>query len=411
MMERAGNDAFNEEEFKTGGNGGGALHGLNVWNAGQDLDVPSPRGWLLGNTFCREFLSSLLGNGGVGKSALRILQAIAVATGRELTGEHVFERVRVLLISLEDSIVELRRRVLAARLHYDVALQELDGWLFLAAPGASAGKLMTIDQRGRAIVGELTAHLETEIVTKHIGLLMLDPFVKTHGIPENDNNAMDGVAQLLTDLAARYNIAVDAPHHISKGAAEPGNADRGRGASAIVNAGRLVYTATTMQAEEAAAFGISEEQRRDYFRIDHGKVNITRGSKPASWFHLIGVPLGNATTIYPSGDEVHTVEPWKPPSVWADLSNDPINQILNAIEGGLGDGNFYTSANNTAGERTAWRVVKRFAPDKTDSQARQMIATWIQTGLLITFDYTNPKTRRNVLGLKVDATKRPGTKV
>jgi hypothetical protein len=37
-----------------------APHGLNVWNAGRDFELPSPRGWLLGNSFCREFLSSLL---------------------------------------------------------------------------------------------------------------------------------------------------------------------------------------------------------------------------------------------------------------------------------------------------------------------------------------------------------------
>jgi hypothetical protein len=46
----------------------------------------SSRGWLLGNALCRKLISSLLGNGGVGKSALRYLQAISLATGCELTG-------------------------------------------------------------------------------------------------------------------------------------------------------------------------------------------------------------------------------------------------------------------------------------------------------------------------------------
>jgi hypothetical protein len=39
--------------------------GLGVWDAGDDVGLPPPRGWLLGNTFCRKFLSSLLGDGGV----------------------------------------------------------------------------------------------------------------------------------------------------------------------------------------------------------------------------------------------------------------------------------------------------------------------------------------------------------
>jgi hypothetical protein len=41
------------------------------WDAGDDDQIPPPRGWLLGTSFCRGFASSLLGDGGVGKTALR----------------------------------------------------------------------------------------------------------------------------------------------------------------------------------------------------------------------------------------------------------------------------------------------------------------------------------------------------
>jgi AAA domain len=158
---------------------------LGVWNAGRDVELPPPRGWLLGNSFCRRLMSSLLGTGGVGKSALRCLQAISLATGRNLTGEHVFRRTRVLIISLEDDADELRRRVLAARLHHGVAAEELDGWLFLAAPGGNAGKLMTQDARtGRLTTGELAAHIEAVVAQHDIGLVILDPYVKAHSIPE-----------------------------------------------------------------------------------------------------------------------------------------------------------------------------------------------------------------------------------
>ena len=59
--------------------------GLNEWDAGDDTDPPPPREWLLGNAFCRRFLSSLLGDGGVGKAPLRVAQAMALVTGRPLT--------------------------------------------------------------------------------------------------------------------------------------------------------------------------------------------------------------------------------------------------------------------------------------------------------------------------------------
>src|SRR5262249_23124123 len=207
--------------------------GLGEWNAGQDVDPPPPRGWLLGNSFCRRNLSSLLGGGGTGKTALRYLQAMALATGRNLTGEHVFQRARVLIISLEDDAAELRRRILAARLHHNVLLHELDGWLFLAAPGSSAGKLMAPDPRsGTPIVGELAANIEAAITRNGIGLVILDPLIKAHSLDENRNVEMDAVVQLLTNLAAKLDIALDLPHHVSKGPSEPGNANRGRGASA-----------------------------------------------------------------------------------------------------------------------------------------------------------------------------------
>jgi hypothetical protein len=89
----------------------------DVLDAGDDIDPPSPREWLLGNVFCREFLSSLFGDGGVGKTALRYAQYMSLALGRPLTDEHIFQRCRILIISLEDSDKELRRRIWALRLH------------------------------------------------------------------------------------------------------------------------------------------------------------------------------------------------------------------------------------------------------------------------------------------------------
>ena len=76
-----------------------------LWDAGDDdytTTIP-PRGWLLGNTFCRQFLSSLIADGGVGKTALKVAQLLSLAANRKLTDEHIFQRCRVLLVFLEDS--------------------------------------------------------------------------------------------------------------------------------------------------------------------------------------------------------------------------------------------------------------------------------------------------------------------
>jgi len=185
--------------------------GLGEWNAAGDVEPPPPRGWLLGNSFCRGFISSLIGDGGVGKTALRYLQYLALATNCPFTGEHVFQRSRVLIVSLEDDADELRRRVLAARLHYNIPLSELDGWLFLAAPGAAAGKLKSMNEKGQIIDGQLKARLEAAIAGHRIDLVALDPFVKSHSIDENANMAIDTVAQLLSDLAANTTSPLTCP--------------------------------------------------------------------------------------------------------------------------------------------------------------------------------------------------------
>ena len=75
---------------------------LNIWDAGDDdYNIP-PREWLLGNTFCKKFLSLLIADGGVGKTALRIAQIASLVTGRSITGEHVFRRCRALILSFKD---------------------------------------------------------------------------------------------------------------------------------------------------------------------------------------------------------------------------------------------------------------------------------------------------------------------
>src|SRR5262249_46349805 len=159
-------------------------------------------------------------------------------------------------------------RILAARLHHGIELSEVRGWLFLAAAGKNVGKLMTLDKKGCSRRGTLADLLEATIVKRKIDLISLDPFVKTHAVDENMNKQVDEVVGVLTELAIKHDIAVAIPHHTSKGPADPGNASRGRGASSMKDAGRLIYTLTTMTAEEAQAFGIDEDQRRLLVRMD-----------------------------------------------------------------------------------------------------------------------------------------------
>ena len=42
----------------------------------------------------------------------------------------------------------------------------------------------------------------------------LDPLVKAIGVSENDNTLVDMAIQILTDLADKYDVAIDLLHHV-----------------------------------------------------------------------------------------------------------------------------------------------------------------------------------------------------
>jgi hypothetical protein len=399
-----GAEKFREDGgARVNGKEAGPAGDLDEWDAGDDPGFIPPRQWLLANQFCRTFISSVVAAGGGGKTALRLLQFISLALGRSLCGQHVFRRCRVLLISLEDDRDELQRRIKAILDHYGIKRSELKGWLFCATPRLA--KLAVMTGKARAI-GPLERWIRKAIERRKPDLVSLDPFIKTHSLEENDSGDMDFVCDLLARIAVEFNIAVDSPHHVHKGQVTPGDADSGRGSSGIRDAGRLVYTLVPMSEDEAKAFNISPDVRWSYVRLDSSKVNIVaRGGKPM-WFHIIGMPIGNATDEYPNGDTVQVVEPWTPPSAWADTTPDGLNAILTNIDRGMSNGQRFSNA-PAAGERAVWPAVQRAYPRKAEAQCREIVNAWLATGLLYSTDYDDPVQRKPRKGLFVDDAKRP----
>jgi hypothetical protein len=238
-----------------------------------------------------------------------------------------------------------------------------------------------------------------------IDLVSVDPFVKAHGVSENDNNLIDQVCIILAELGDEFDVAIDLVSHARKGQTKPGDADRDRGASSKRDAGRLMRTLTGMTTDEADLFGIAEKDRRDFIRVDDAKVNITRRSPEAMWFRLVGVPLGNKNDLYPNGDEVQTVIRYYPPDAFAKLDSATVDRILNKIEAGPYDGGRYSPAAN-ATDRAAWPVVQEFYPKASEKQAKHIITTWLKKGVLEKRAHKDPKDSHDHASLFVG--KRPG---
>jgi hypothetical protein len=288
--------------------------------------------------------------------------------------------------------------------HHRINPSELKGWLKCRdLPGSI--KIAEFDDRGRRQVGPLDGIIRRAIERSGYKLVIFDPFVKLHALQENDNIDMDFVCVRLIKIAQDLTVAIDSPAHTHKGAIVAGDADARRGGTAQRDAGRLDYTLIVMTEDEATRFGIHPDERKRYMRLDKAKANIVRSSK-AIWFHLVNVPIGNATDEYPDGDEMQAIERWNPPETWQGVEPETLNAILDAIDRGTPDGRRY-SDHHSAGDRAVWEVVQAYCSDKPQSACKDMIKSWIKEKVLFRDKYLNPVRREEEQGLYVDPLKRP----
>jgi AAA domain len=95
-----------------------------------DVTKLPQRSWLYGKHYQRRTVSLTAGPGGMGKSSNDMVEAIAMATGRNLLGEQPEERLRVWYHNGEDPREEIDRRLAAICQHHDIPQEELEGWLW-----------------------------------------------------------------------------------------------------------------------------------------------------------------------------------------------------------------------------------------------------------------------------------------
>ena len=94
----------------------------------------------------------------------------------------------MLIVSLEDDRDELRRRVYAVLRHHGLTPADVRGWLFLSAP---KGLRLAEMRNGAPVAGELETLLRSAIEQRKVDVVSIDPFIKSHGLVENDNGAID----------------------------------------------------------------------------------------------------------------------------------------------------------------------------------------------------------------------------
>jgi hypothetical protein len=266
-----------------------------------------PRQWLYGRHYQRSTVSATIAPGGFGKTTLNMVEAIAMATCRNLLGEQPTERLRVWFHNGEDSFEELMRRIAAVCQHFNIPMEELEGWLFVTSGNevplrvASGYSELRIDH---ALIAQINKNIEQN----KIDLAVFDPLITLHGVPEQDNTKMDHVIRIFAAIADTRNCAIELAHHTRKmpagNAGDYGGADM-RGASATHDAVRSVRALNRMSEKDAQDLNIPDHERVSYFRVDKAKGNNSPAAK-AVWRQFLNVDLAN-------GDEVGVLVTWNYP--------------------------------------------------------------------------------------------------
>ncbi|MCB8880103.1 AAA family ATPase [Acidisoma cellulosilytica] len=364
-----------------------------------------PRRWLYGTHLLKGFVSVLVAPGGTGKSSYAMAVGLCLATGNSFLGEHIFERVNVACLNLEDPIDELDRRLAALMIRHQIDETDVENRFFMHSGESRTVILAALDDDGYTVVHPDEAVLIAELKAHRIGLIIVDPFAESHTLEENSNPQMVRAAAAWRRVARAADCAVLLVHHVRKGAVA--DIDSARGAKALTDSARVGMLMSSMSPEDAETFGIKEDQRGRYVRLDDAKANLAPKAGKAKWFELDRVELGNSTCDYPKGDFVAAIVSWQPPSLWARHTGADLNAALDRIEQGPKPDMFYAPTKRGAAASRWVGQVLIDVLDVEDGQAKQMVAKWLESGLLKVETFRNPDTRKSADGVIVDNSKRP----
>lgn len=340
----------------------------------RDESLIPPRKWLYGRHLLRKFLSVDVAAGGVGKSSLKIGEALAMTTGRELYGKEIGDGpLRVWLYNLEDPMEETERRLHATAKHFRITPGDIGDRLFVDSGRDQPCVIAEETPNGARIATPVVEEIIRELTERQIDVLILDPFVSSHAVSENDNRAMDMVAKQWARIADICDCSINLVHHVRKQNGTEATADSARGAKALVDAARSVLVYNRMTSDEAAAANIPPEQSPFFFRTTNDKANLSPAEK-ADWHRMNNVDLDN-------GDKVGVACPFQWPDLFDGVSMDKIIEVQQAI--GAGKYRADSRSADWVGNIISTTLGMDPTEDGSRKRATKMIREWMKTGTLI----------------------------
>lgn len=344
------------------------------WGNAVDHAETKPRPWLVERMLMRRAVTMLLASGSAGKSSLSLALAAHLAVGEPFAGHKAFQQCKTIVYNGEDDLQEQSRRLQAICMLYDFDYNLVREKILLLSAREVKIQLVTREGSKHVRNEEIIKQLTDIAGDPEVGLLIVDPLVKIHQCDESDNVGMDVVMEVLTDIAYNSNIAVMALHHTSKANERQenriGNMDISRGASAIINASRIAYTLLNASQQDVEDYGLQDDERHMWVRLDDAKMNMNLATGNATWFHKEGVRI-------PSLDIVGVLKHQVLEKSRIHIRMKVADILISSME-----------ANNTGSMAitTALSLVKDSLPNwrsKTDTEIRRSIEGFFSTPLSV----------------------------
>jgi hypothetical protein len=351
-----------------------------------------PRKWIYAHHYLRSFVSVLASAGGIGKTSLQIVEALAIVTGRPLLGEEVKERTNVWIVNLEDPLEEIQRRVLASMRQYGISKSEVEGRLFVNAGRDFSLKFGIQTRDGVLPNTKLVEYLCKKIPEKQIGCVFIDPFVGAHNINENDNMAVNAIVAEIRRVADETKSAIGLVHHIRKGNGEDASIDSVRGAGSLIGAARAARVVNRMSADDAAKLGIDETEARSIFRVDDGKANLAPPAASAVYRKMEGVKIDN-------GEWIGVCIPYTLPDAFDGISAKDAKAAQRIVADAHTDGEPLRESSQSP-KWVGLPIADMLGIDITEKKGKAKVAsiirTWLKSNVLATEKVFDQKKGREV---------------
>lgn len=349
------------------------------------------RQFLYGFELRRRQLSAVIAPGAAGKTTLKVGRAMCMALGRDLLGHRVWNGPhRVWLWNLEDELEEVEKTVHAFLKLWNIDPADLGDRLFVSGSdsvGSAGLKLAREESFGGFKLQRPVSEALIEAIDEFgIDYLDIDPFVSSHAVDENSNQAIDAVAKEWLRIAQEGNkktggCAIGLTHHLRKATGAEFTANDARGAGAMINAARSVLVLQRMGKEAAQEFKIAECDRKRYFCVYDDKNNKAPAAAMAEWFEFTGVGLGNGDDTGPE-DNIAAIVRWQAPDTFGGVSAKQLLDIQRLIDTSPDRARKHSKSNMWVGKIVA-HVLDRNLDEIGEAQViNKMILTWCSNGAL-----------------------------